>query len=550
MQNYETRALEIHSDLMWREEEIRHALDLIERYEMNALILHEPDLLNRMTYPRRYFTPNSAWGAAPPRRGENLILNTTAYMRNVMAQCRRRGIDFFLNLKELAFPDEFMEIAPDVIVDGKVCPTHPAWAELIDARYTDLCEDYPDLAGVIVSVGSPEGRATLSSRKCGCERCAGTDAAEWYRWITEGLSRPLAKAGKRLVVREFSYLPADQDAVVAGLADLPADIEFAVKPYARDYYPTYPDNPALAALPERRRWLEYDVNGQYFGWGVFPCPVVDDLRHRLTRGLEVGATAVLLRTDWERINDLTALHNVNGLNLAAGALLARHPETSPVDALARALEQTNIVDPSVDPEVRLQVATTLLGLWPVVEKTLYIQGFVYNDSSRIPNGVDHAWWVFAENHNLDDWDPGAAARIDVSDPDVTAAMLTEKDRGRADLLRLVAEIRDWITLGVLRIPDVYRLGDVAGFMATYIEEFVASGKITILVRAAQRRDGGITGQERESLAAETTVLRDVMARTERQRTVGAHTHHVGQLLDTARMERMIADAEQVLAEEK
>lgn len=546
MTAYTMRALEIHNDLMWHEAEIRRALDLIERYEMTALVLHEPDLFNKITFPRAYFQPWSRWGSAPPRRGENLIYNAIAYMQSVMEQCSARGVELWFNVKELAFTDEFVERNPDMVVDGKVCPTHPAWDEFLDARYRDVVEDFPDIAGVVVSVGSPEGRATLAARRCSCQRCADTTAPAWYTRITSALYGPLAEANKRLVVREFSYKPRDQDAVVEGLAAMPSEVEFCVKPYARDYYPTYPDNPAIVALPERVKWLEYDVNGQYYGWGVFPCPVTHDLSRRLKRGVEVGATGVIYRTDWERVNDLTALHNFSQVNLAAGAYLAKMPDADPKEVLAWALDETGIVDPAVKPEVRRQIASTLLRLWPLVEKTLYIQGFVYNTSSRIPDGVDHAWWVFAQNHNLADWDPDAAARIDVADPATTAAMLEEKERGRAELGEVLAELRHWVSLGALHIPDPCRLGDVVSFMADYIEAFVATGKVVILVRAARERSNRLTPDEMEALRAETDILRALVERIETNRKMGAHTHHVRLLLNSDRIRRMITDAESVL----
>ena len=55
----------------------------------------------------------------------------------------------------------------------------------------------------------------------------------------------------------------------------PDDIVFCIKAMPHDFYLTFPDNPALGRL-KREQWVEYDVLGQFFGWGVMPCFVFDD----------------------------------------------------------------------------------------------------------------------------------------------------------------------------------------------------------------------------------------------------------------------------------
>lgn len=544
---YVTRGLEINGDSMWRYSEINRALELIERYQMTALIINEPDLLNRALFPKAYFPPFSAWSGAPPRRGENQIYNNAEYLRTVSRRCLAMGIEFWVNLKELTFPDEVLERTPDIInAEGIVCPTHPAWAEFVEVKYQDLCEEIPDLTGVILSVGSPEGRATLASGRCRCDRCGNTEPETFYRSITEAAYRPLSEAGKRLVVREFSYNPTQQEAVIAGLASLPDDIEFCAKPYARDYYPTYPDNPAMGALPGRTRWLELDVNGQFYGWGVFPCPVIEDQARRLRRGVELGATHVLYRTDWERVNDLSALRSFSGVNLATGALLAIDPEREPIDVLSEALHLSGISHPQLASEARTELAADLLKLWPIVAKSLYIRGFVYNTSSRIPDGVDYAWWNLGKNHSLALWEPEAVVRIDVKDRETTAAMLSEKDAGRAEMEALAPVLDAWVRRGALRIPDVCDLGDTVAFARRYIDAFVTTGKITILSGVANQREGGLDADEHAALVAERNRLASLIEELVEHRERGTHTHHVEVMVSIDRMRRMLSDADRVL----
>lgn len=396
----DTVALELHGDAMWSHESVGEALDLVEELDMNALVFHSGDLLNCLVFPRAYFTPFSEWGAAPPRRGENAIYNARAYIAHVIARAKARNVSFYLELKEIGVCDEFIEMFPALTINGVLCPTHPKWLEFIHARYEELCVDFPEIAGVIVSVGSPEGRVTLASRRCQCERCKATKPERWYGDIIDSIYEVLERHGKRLVIREFSYNRSDQQALIRGINALPSGVEVCIKPYARDFYPTYPDNGALALLHARSKWLEYDVNGQYYGWGVFPCPMASDLITRLQVARSAGVTNLSMRVDWERVNDLSALRTFNRVNLVTGALLATglHSKASARDVLVHAARLAGVISSSVSDDEAGEISDGLLRLWPVVEKSLYIRGFVFNHSSMLPNGVVHAWWNMASQH--------------------------------------------------------------------------------------------------------------------------------------------------------
>ena len=63
----------------------------------------------------------------------------------------------------------------------------------------------------------------------------------------------------------------------------------------------FPDNPAIGNCGKLNQWVEYDTWGQFFGLGVFPCSVAEDMSGRMKRYLERGATGVMLRTDWENM---------------------------------------------------------------------------------------------------------------------------------------------------------------------------------------------------------------------------------------------------------
>lgn len=539
------RALEIHAETMWRPSEVDRALRFMAEHQLNVLVFHDGDILNRLVFPRTYFQPYSPWGDAPPRRGENAIYNATAYIKNVARRCGNQGIDFMLEVKELAFPDEILELRPDLVIGGTVCPTHPFWAEFIETRYREMCEDYPDLGGFIVSVGSPEARATLVSRRCGCERCTNVVAADWHRSVVSAIDRAVRPHGKRLVIREFSYSAAAQQAVIDSLATMPEDIEYCIKPYARDYYIPWPDNTALKALPGRTKWLEYDVNGQYYGWGLFPCPVVEDMRRRFDAARAEGASGILLRTDWERVNGLWCLDTFNRVNLACAARLGIEPEAAPLEVLADALQSTGLTDQALTPARRTEVARTLLSLMPIVSGVLYVRDYVFNNSSMIPNGIDHAWWFMAEQNDLSEWDPSTAGRLDVTEPSNTAVLLKEKDQALALWESIEPDIREYVREGSLRLPDAGRVGDVVEWMSIYITAFAVSAKVVILCQAARQRETGLDSDEAGVLQAEVERLSRIAETLRARAGRGLYGHHIDLLTDVDRIDRILADADGV-----
>jgi hypothetical protein len=537
-----TQALEISGDSMWDPQSIDAALSFMGTHDMDALVFHDSDMLNKITFPTAFFQPFSSWGAAPPRRGENVIYNCRAYVKRISELCARSGFEFLLELKEIGFPDEVLELHPELLNGGVVCPSNPFWGEFIKTRYDEVCRDFPELNGFIVSVGSPEGRASLTSRRCRCDRCTELSDVAWHRWIVSSIHEAVSPYGKRLVIREFSYTPRDQRAVIEALSTLPVEIEFCIKPYARDYYLPWPDNGALSELTDRPRWLEYDVHGQYFGWGLIPCPVTEDQVRRFTVARDHGVEHAVFRTDWERINSLWAMDSFSRVNLVTAARLQRDPQLPQLAVLADALTDCEVVDRSVPPTEVLELARALDACYQVVLKSLYVGGYVYNVSSMIPNGVRHGWWHMAEQNDLAAWDPSAAGRLDVKDPEVVATLLAEKDAALSGVDEVVQGLRAWRESGSLRLPDPAQLGDVISWTRSYLQAFALSAKVVILSVAAQQR-GSLTTGEAGVLESDLDQLERLSRALASAAERSSHRHQADLLLNVTHLRRILSDAQ-------
>ena len=286
--SFEFRGFEMHGHRMWERRHVIEALDFIQTHQMTALVLHEGDLMHQLVFPRSWFDPYAQWKGAPARRGENALQNNRVYFASLLELAKSRGVEVWLEVKELAFPDEVLEAQPHVIKAGRVCPSEPVWHDFITAKTEELLADFPLLAGIILSPGSPEGRAARSQHKCQCEVCAATPLVDWYDGIIRAMHGPLAAAGKRLAVRDFAYRPTDHAPLIEAMARQAPDVIFCIKATPHDFYPTFPDNPAFGRL-QRPQWIEYDTQGQFYGWGVYPCFMAEDIRARLRHAAATGA---------------------------------------------------------------------------------------------------------------------------------------------------------------------------------------------------------------------------------------------------------------------
>ncbi len=155
--DFSVRALEINSTRMWCWKSVENTLQVMERLGLNTLIFHWGDLPDQLVRPRAYLSTEVIF-ARWSLRG-HAIDNNKLYIRRVIREASRRKIQFFLEVKELFWGDGILDLHPEVVQASQVvCPTHPFWWEFERTKYTELMEEVPDIAGVIVSAGTRESK--------------------------------------------------------------------------------------------------------------------------------------------------------------------------------------------------------------------------------------------------------------------------------------------------------------------------------------------------------------------------------------------------------
>ena len=542
------RALEMHGQRMWERERVVHTLRFMQRNGLNALVLHESDLVHQIVYPRKYFDPYALWSDLPSRRGENAIFNRRAYFDHLLRLARDADIDVWVNVKEIGFSDEVLAIHPEVFKDGAICPSEPFWREYVAAKADELFTDFPLLEGMIVSFGSQESRASRVQNRCRCELCRAEPLDRWYSRMIDTLHIPIARHRKTLAVRDFAYKPQDHEPLIAAVERSPADVVFCIKAMPHDFYVTFPDNPAIGRLQGRTQWIEYDTMGQFFGWGVMPCLILDDIAGRLPRWTDAGATGAIFRIEWERINDLDAFDTLAEINLIASAAIARDEAIDSTAACRRWIGSRAGSAP-LDAVTIDRTAAWLAGVLDVtlsiVRGAAYIGDHVSADNSMLPRSIQRAWWGMESRDSLAVWDESRAPDL-VLDRARLERYLREKDDALAAAQRLVARIGEAAD-GV--DPSIARwVRSQFDHYVYWIEGLRLCAHACLWARWLQ--DGSaITDADRDALAATIDALDRYAARGRAIADDSRVPHQVVMLIDPQRAMDIVREARAQLSAE-
>ncbi|MEO6927761.1 MAG: hypothetical protein ABI190_01245 [Casimicrobiaceae bacterium] len=504
--DFRVRALEIHSAYVWDFDWVRKALDFIHDHRMTALVLHRNDIVDRVTYPispcgdrqpllrsifARYRNAHRALYKHMPvdRSGP---YNRRDYLKRVVDLAATRDIEVYLENKEFSFDDAVLELNPQLIKDGVVCPNEPFWWAFIREKYSSLLTDIPGIAGIITAPATRESRLSIAENRCRCELCAGSTPRNWYTSLIGAMHESIRAHGKLLAVRDFVFDRQSQLQFAEVLEGLPSDIVVSFKNTPHDFYPTFPDNPRIGLVGAHRQWIEYDAMGQYFGWGVGPSVMIDDLRRRLRHALDHGVEGLLVRTDWESLDAHSCFHTPNLVNLYAGAMLATDLQT-PSRAIYQAwlTGEQKLEEGASFAEIAECVAWVerVFGdSWNATRNALFCNGCVFSDSSTFPTSGDHAWWLAEEKNSLKDWDPSKRDALELSESNVRR-MLAEKDaavecvegmqrvlKGKPTALSQAAYEEFLVCIDILhRYVGAFRIIGRAIVLARYISEGKPAG---------------------------------------------------------------------------
>lgn len=431
------------------------ALDFMEKEGLNALIFHENDLVDQLVFPEKYYDNDILWERWPVRRQG--VLYQRDYINGVIRRAKAKEIGFYLEIKEIYTLESIFELRPDLRnMDGSVCPNNPFWLEFLDAKFTELFEIYPDIAGIIVSLGTRESPVSIAANRCHCSRCQQTSDLDWYINVLNAMYKPIRDAEKKLIVRDFAYTAEQQNLMIQACEQVSDQIIIALKAQPHDYYPTFPTNPEIGHTGKLKEYIEFDTWGQYFGMGVAPMSLVEDMKERMEICYEKGAEGVWFRTDWELVHDASVHCSPSLVNLYGGAMLANNLDIDLEDiyrkwvneGLYSPLKSASQIQERVvltNPEGWKKLRDFMKASWQAFSHAGYILGHQYLESDQPPYTIDKAFEVMTVIHSMEDWVKGASEKVAVTAENMTIIFREKKDA--VDSTKALYDILDVDSLG-------------------------------------------------------------------------------------------------------
>jgi hypothetical protein len=550
MPTFDVRGVEMHGARMWSWRWISRAIDESAALGLNTLVLHRNDLLDMLAFPARWFDVERIWAGWPVRYHN--IDHNRQYLRAVVNRAGDNGMRLFLQVKELSFHESLLTARPELVKDGAICASDPFWWEFLEAKVDEVMTALPDLGGLIVSPATRESRVSIAANACRCPRCAATTAEDWYAALIGAMHRPLAVRGKPLVVRDFSYTRSNQGAVLRAAGRVSPEIVISLKNTPHDYYPTFPHNPAIGHVGAHPQWVEFDTWGQFFGLGIFPAIVLDDMRERFRHSAANGVRGVVARTDWEVIFDASVFDTLNLANLSGFARLAQDPAIPTPELVAAQLARPIATtlgggldearfDLAAQARARTALQDVLLRTWPVMEKTVYVLRHVFHEDCMFPDTLRKAEMMMLEVHGIADWDPAERGTLDLDEAKL-GEIYAEKD---AALSGAEAMERD-ILAATADLPEPGRsqLRDTFALYTWYVRGFKACARACFAVRFHRRRACAAT---RDAAAAEIDALASYRKALARRLAGTRYAYMAYWMLDVARLDSLLADLRALLA---
>jgi len=569
MADFAVRALEIHSQYAWNYDWVKKTMEFMQSHSMNTLVLHRNDFLELIVYPGKYFGCQrekynsiferyqdifrTLYKYTPTRRSGPY--QRRAYFKRLLEEARRAGITVFIENKELYFPDIILEFFPQLVKEGKICASDPFWWDFTRVKYAEFFDEFPEVGGIITAPATGESRVSIASNRCTCDRCSATKPEEWYAKLIEAMHEPIAAAGKKLIIRDFVFNAKSHNQIAATMEQLPGDIGIALKNTPHDYYPTFPNNSRIGKGGNREQWVEYDVWGQYFGWGIAPSIMIDDLRARMEYAKARGVSGVMFRVDWESLDGHSAFDTLNLINLYAGAGLSENLTLDNVAIYQRWLEESGYYVQGSDAAAKQQTAAWLRKIldrtWEVVKRTDFVNDCVFSDSSHLPVSLEHAFWLAEEKNSLKDWVPEKAAALHTDEENVRRIM-AEKD----EALRLVKELAREIAAGNRGLTQEAErfLQDSFKVFVLYVEAFRLVTHNIILTKSLLDHSVAWNGKFfEESQALLEMRMQELQTMTKEFEDLFRNTsfiHRVYTLLDADRLKALYADLSRHIAQSR
>jgi len=202
----------------------------------------------------------------------------------------------------------------------------PALYDWIAGKYTAACGKVPSCAGFILSL-------TESKFQVHRDNLARTDMAPAERMakVINAVHAGCAARGKRLIVRDFLRSPAEMDAFLGAMGNVPEEVWVYTKCVPNDWQFRYPPHPLLGKVAPHRQIMEMDLATEAGGITRWPMCIPEYIQSMLRLARDRGLAGVIPRCD---DGFGTNVGTPNEINVIAYSILVNDPDAD-VDAIWR-----------------------------------------------------------------------------------------------------------------------------------------------------------------------------------------------------------------------
>ena len=103
--DYQDRILEIHGPNMFNMFHVERAINFAQKHDLNGLIFHCNELLDRLVLPSKYFSKKDSLANWPVR--DATLMNNQYYMHGVLQKCKEAGLNFTQRLRRFIIHRKF-----------------------------------------------------------------------------------------------------------------------------------------------------------------------------------------------------------------------------------------------------------------------------------------------------------------------------------------------------------------------------------------------------------------------------------------------------------
>jgi hypothetical protein len=215
-------------------------------------------------------------------------------LRAVIEMAHESGQPVYYWHREIMIPSGLTQVIPELLDEnGEFDLLGAAFAQLIAYKIKEALQAVPELDGLVLTLTEADYSVLHNSD---LDRYP---PEKIVAHIARTFARELGVRGKRFILRSFGANAQDNEAILAGAAEVAKEVSFEIEtkitPY--DFVPFLPPNPFLRKIPGTTLGAECDCLGEFLGAGYLPAANVERIVNYVREAQSKGVDRFTIRLD-------------------------------------------------------------------------------------------------------------------------------------------------------------------------------------------------------------------------------------------------------------